>query len=97
MARNKLVYALSALTVVIATDEGNGGTWTGATEAMRNSNGIVAVWRGDGEGPGNAALEQLGALPIYSVAELGTLVDRESLDQRARPEDPIQLGLLDSA
>ncbi|MEA3502776.1 MAG: DNA-processing protein DprA [Actinomycetota bacterium] len=96
LSRNKLVYALSALTVVIATDEGSGGTWAGATEAIKGSNGIVTVWRGDGEGPGNAALEQLGALPMRSIDELVSLLDGEKRDQGAPTEDPVQLGLLDS-
>ena len=95
MSRNRLVYALSSLTVVIATDEGSGGTWAGATEALKNSNGIVAVWRGDGEGPGNAALEQLGAIPIRSVGELPEVLETAH-DAPATPTTrPEQLGLLD--
>jgi hypothetical protein len=29
MGRNKLIYALTALTLVVATSEGSGGTWAG--------------------------------------------------------------------
>jgi len=97
MSRNKLVYALSALTVVIAADEESGGTWAGAVEALQNANGIVAVWRGNGEGPGNAALEQRGALPIRSADELPDLLSANRDKAVERTTEPEQLGLLDSA
>jgi len=95
MSRNKLIYALSVLTVVIATDEGSGGTWAGATEAIKTSNGVVAVWRGDGEGPGNGALERQGAVTIRSSQELAELLNSESFEVPAETEDPVQLGFLD--
>lgn len=97
MSRNKLIYALSALTVVIATDEGSGGTWAGATEAIKNSNGVVAVWRGDGEGPGNAVLEKRGAVPLRSDQELEALVNSKPAEVSTEAKDPVQLGLLDTA
>jgi predicted Rossmann fold nucleotide-binding protein DprA/Smf involved in DNA uptake len=78
MARNKLVYALADLTAVIATDEGGGGTWAGATEALRRHYGRVAVWRGVGEGPGNAALERMGAAAFRSLDELEAILDHGS-------------------
>ncbi len=96
MSRNKLVYALSALTVVIASDEGSGGTWAGAVEAIKNSNGIVAVWRGDGEGPGNTALEQRGAKPIRAAVQLSEILDSDTAIDDPPPDRPEQLGFLDS-
>jgi predicted Rossmann fold nucleotide-binding protein DprA/Smf involved in DNA uptake len=91
MARNKLVYALSEVTVIVATDLESGGTWAGATEALKKTNGRVAVWAGDGAGPGNDALIRLGATPLPSTDKL--------LDLRppATSEPSEQLGLLDSA
>ena len=78
MARNKLVYALADLTAVVAADEGSGGTWAGADEALRRHYGRVAVWRGAGEGPGNATLERLGAAGFRSMDELEAILrDRE--------------------
>ena len=77
MARNKLVYALADLTIVIATDKDTGGTWAGATEALSKRYGTVAVWRGVGEGPGNAALERLGAVPIRHPDDLDDLLKAE--------------------
>ena len=85
MGRNKLVYALSEVTVVIATDLKSGGTWSGATEALKKGNGRVRAWTGEGSGPGNSALLGVGA---SALATPGHLLD---------PTAPTgQLGLLDS-
>ena len=75
MGRNKLIYAQATLTVVVASDDGTGGTWSGATEALKHRYGTVAVWRGDGEGPGNQILQQRGALPVSSLEEVEALLD----------------------
>lgn len=91
MSRNKLIYSLSAVTIVVATDEDTGGTWAGATEALKKSLGIVAVWRGDGEGPGNHALEDRGATPLLDVAELRDLLGSEP------PPEPEQLALTEGS
>ena len=74
MGRNKLVYAQAALTVVVASDDGIGGTWSGATEALKHGYGPVAVWRGDGEGPGNGPLQDRGALPVSSLDDVEALL-----------------------
>jgi predicted Rossmann fold nucleotide-binding protein DprA/Smf involved in DNA uptake len=70
MGRNKVIYALADRALVVASAEDSGGTWAGAVEALKNHTTLVAVWRGPGEGPGNATLEQLGASPVESVEEL---------------------------
>lgn len=87
MGRNKLIYALSRVTLVVATASGKGGTWTGAIESLKKGFGSVAVWRGEGEGPGNAELELAGATPITEVADL--------LDLRPAPPST-QLSILDT-
>ena len=89
MARNKIVYALSDVTVVVATDEGRGGTWAGATESLGHRYGRVAVWRGPGEGPGNAELQARGATPIDSVDQLPGLLNNGGGDP---PEQLSMLG-----
>ncbi len=80
MGRNKLIYAQSTLTLVVASDEGKGGTWSGATEALDHKFGRVAVWRGLGEGPGNEALERRGAVRISDLNDIGQLLDHGDAD-----------------
>lgn len=87
VARNKLVYAMSHVTVVIASDRESGGTWNGTTEALKAHNGVVAVWRGPGEGPANGRLVELGAVPVASAAEVLECLDAEP------PAVPEQLSL----
>lgn len=76
MGRNKLIYALSELTLVVACEPDKGGTWPGAKEALEKKFGRVAVWQGPGEGTGNAQLLELAqslgkqAIPISSIEEL---------------------------
>jgi len=77
MGRNKLIYAMSRVTVVVASDLGSGGTWNGAEEALKAGNGVVASWRGPGEGPGNARLVGLGAVAISSADEVIALLGAE--------------------
>lgn len=80
MGRNKLIYAQSTLTLVVASDKGKGGTWAGATEALDNKFGQVAVWRGPGEGSGNEGIEQRGAVPISDLDGIGRLLDDADAD-----------------
>ncbi len=75
MGRNKLIYALSELTLVVASEVEQGGTWSGAAEALKGGFGRVAVWRDAGEGSGNKRIEKLGATPIRSIDELEAALD----------------------
>jgi predicted Rossmann fold nucleotide-binding protein DprA/Smf involved in DNA uptake len=70
--RNKLIYALAQVTLVVAAEHGKGGTWSGATEALDHRYGTVAVWTGGGSGPGNAALARHGATPVADLTALLT-------------------------
>lgn len=86
MGRNRLIYALSSVTLVVAADEGSGGTWEGAVEALRGGITDVAVWQGAGQGPGNAALAALGARPVASVAELFSGQPRQQQPENVAPQ-----------
>ena len=86
MGRNKLIYAGSLTTLVVASDIETGGTWTGAVESLKHGFGPVVVWRGAGEGPGNERLEQMGAMPVGSLDELGDLLIK-ALD-KPMPDGP---------
>lgn len=70
MARNRIIYALTNCTVVIASDLEQGGSWTGATEALRWRLTRVAAWSGPGAGPGNQALIEKGALALSDVDQV---------------------------
>jgi predicted Rossmann fold nucleotide-binding protein DprA/Smf involved in DNA uptake len=76
MGRNKIVYALSEVTFVVASDDGTGGTWAGAKEALDRRYAPVAVWAGEGAKDGNHALIRRGASPI---SELSTLFDIDAV------------------
>ncbi len=98
MGRNKIIYALSRVTLVVASGRDSGGTWAGATEAMTKRYGTVAVWRGAGEGPGNAAIEQAGAVPVTIVDHLFDLEPGAPTPTVPAPSgvEHQQLSLLDS-
>lgn len=89
MGRNKLIYALANVTLVVACEPDKGGTWGGAKETLKYDFGRVAVWQGRGEGTGNAELlkraQQLGkeAIPISSIEEL-----EDAIRESAIPEVP---------
>jgi len=92
MGRNKLIYALSDVTVAVASDKDSGGTWSGATEALRGNYCRVAVWRGSGEGPGNEALEQRGAQPLTDTSYLDQILNDTRSDPE--PDPPPEQGAL---
>lgn len=99
MGRNKLIYALSQVTVAIAAAAGKGGTWSGATEALQKGFGRVGVWRGPGEGLGNPLLQERGALAIRTTEDLEDVVQVKQQDDR-EPADghfpsPAQLSLFE--
>jgi predicted Rossmann fold nucleotide-binding protein DprA/Smf involved in DNA uptake len=77
MGRNKIIYGLSRVTVVVASAQGEGGTWAGATEALRKRYGRVAVWIGPGAGPGNAPLVEAGGAPIDRAEDVLNLDELE--------------------
>jgi predicted Rossmann fold nucleotide-binding protein DprA/Smf involved in DNA uptake len=68
--RNRIVYGLSAATLVVAVTIDADTTWSGAVEAIERRYGPVGVWRGEGGGPDNEALEQAGAAPVTDPVEL---------------------------
>ena len=62
MMRNRYIYAQSAGTVVVRSDLNKGGTWTGASENLKNKWCTTLCW--DHPYPGNQALIKSGAVPI---------------------------------
>ena len=77
LGRNKIVYALSKVTFVVTAEDGSGGTWAGAKEALERRYCPVAVWIGDGAQAGNHALVRRGATPITDLNRLFEIDDLE--------------------
>jgi predicted Rossmann fold nucleotide-binding protein DprA/Smf involved in DNA uptake len=88
MGRNKIIYGLSRCTIVIASDLENGGTWAGATEALKNHYGRVASWTGPGSGPGNRALIERGADELSDIGRFHERLD-ESVVPAPVTEEPL--------
>ena len=69
MGRNRYIYCLASIAVVVASAHGSGGTWRGAVENLRH--GWVPLWvhRSEVGGSGNTALVAQGAhwLPADSA------------------------------
>jgi predicted Rossmann fold nucleotide-binding protein DprA/Smf involved in DNA uptake len=91
MGRNKVIYASADVTLVVASDLDKGGTWTGATEALKHNYGTVTVWLGEGAGPGNAALAERGAVGVTDPRSIDRLVSAGS-SEPVSPQSE-QLGL----
>jgi predicted Rossmann fold nucleotide-binding protein DprA/Smf involved in DNA uptake len=94
MGRNKLIYALADVTLVVASDDGRGGTWGGAVEALRRGFGRVAAWTGPGAGPGNEPLVRKGAVPVDDVEHLFAVAT--TVERQAGSQGTFDLGLKDA-
>ena len=73
MNRNKYIYALAKKTFAIAADLNKGGTWAGATEAIKKKWGNVFVLNTD-RYSGNKALINSGATSFSTIAELDSSI-----------------------
>jgi predicted Rossmann fold nucleotide-binding protein DprA/Smf involved in DNA uptake len=87
MARNKYIYCLSDYALVVRSEKGTGGTWAGATEAIRKAFSPVFV-KPTSDAEGNRSLIELGAIPL----EKSPSVEAESpwLVQVLGAQTPIQ-------
>lgn len=74
MERNTLIYAMGVQTIVAGSHFKSGGTWAGATEALRRKlNSVIA--RDDGS-LAQRSLIALGAIPIGQANEFQTVVEK---------------------
>src|SRR2546430_8653913 len=63
MGRNKMIYGLADMAVVVSSDFETGGTWSGAVEALKAR--WCPVFVRDGNVPkGNKELIKRGAVPL---------------------------------
>lgn len=80
MARNKLIYGLADVAIVVSSSDGTGGTWTGAVEALTSGWIPLLVRDGPDVPDGNRRLIERGGVPLstdrigasISIAELVT-------------------------
>ena len=72
MGRNKIIYGLADYCVVVSSEAGKGGTWSGATEALKGNFCPVFVRTGESVPQGNRDLVKKGALEI-SETELNEI------------------------
>jgi predicted Rossmann fold nucleotide-binding protein DprA/Smf involved in DNA uptake len=70
MGRNKLIYGASKAVLVVAADSNKGGTWAGATEALKHGYSQVNVWLGAGAGTGNTGLISAGGTSVAASSEV---------------------------
>ena len=77
MERNKFIYAQSSETVVVRSGLREGGTWAGATDALKNNWCKVYVWDQKSY-PGNQALIDGGGIGLDDDGEI-------SIDNAAIP------------
>ena len=80
MGRNRLIYTLADYAIVVASDAETGGTWAGATEALKNNWLPVFVWEHGQMPEGNKLLLQKDApvkLPDWMKEKAASLPHRQ--------------------
>lgn len=95
MGRNKLIYTLADYAIVVASDAEKGGTWAGATEALRAKWIPVFILEHPAMPEGNKRLIQKGGLGFPHPFTDNRLKLKDWLDARSAQikPDPTQLGL----
>jgi predicted Rossmann fold nucleotide-binding protein DprA/Smf involved in DNA uptake len=93
MGRNKLIYALADYAVVVASDVEKGGTWAGATEALRAKWVPVFILEYSHMPEGNRALLDKGGIALPFPFDFKKFPDwLKSQAGQINPK-PTQLGL----
>jgi predicted Rossmann fold nucleotide-binding protein DprA/Smf involved in DNA uptake len=90
--RNKFIYASGLGTFAVESDYNKGGTWNGATEAIKNKWGKVYVWKNGITG--NEKLIELGGIPyIMSDEKLCDILNKRSYNAGAETIKYEQMSL----
>jgi predicted Rossmann fold nucleotide-binding protein DprA/Smf involved in DNA uptake len=93
MGRNKLIYTLADYAVVVASDAEKGGTWAGATQALKAAWIPVFVLNHAAMPEGNKMLLQKGALkfphpfPEHPL-KLKAWLEAQAAQAKAKPVQP---------
>lgn len=95
MGRNRLIYALADYAIVVASEAETGGTWTGATEALKHGWVPVFVLEHDAMPEGNKLLLQKDALAFPHPFKEPPVKLARWLQEKASslPSQPSQPGL----
>lgn len=97
MDRNKFIYAATEITVVVDSALKSGGTWEGATEALKNNWTRVCVQAGGEPGTGRHGLESLGAIPVNSTdVQLSGWVELSASSKQFVQPEPAEPSSVDS-
>ncbi len=88
MGRNKLIYTLADYAIVVASDAGKGGTWTGAIEALRSRWLPLFVLNHSEMPDGNKLLLSKGALAFPHPFTENHLTLRQWLEDQSAQIDP---------
>lgn len=93
MGRNKLIYTLADFAIVVASDAEKGGTWAGATEALKAKWLPVFVLEHPEMPQGNIMLIQKGALKFphpfpEHYLKLKTWLENHSTETQSDPLQP---------
>jgi len=93
MGRNKVIYALSRAVVIVRSEEGSGGTWAGATEALSKKYSTVYSWLGAGTTSGNEALLREGARALHPDDDLVAVLNGPPVEGGPKSHDSISVAL----
>jgi len=95
MGRNRLIYTLADYAIIVARDAEPGGTWAGATDALKNHWLSVFVLEHAAMPEGNKLLLQKGALPFPHPYTEPPLSLAQWLKEKSSglPKQPDQLSL----
>jgi len=90
MQRNRHIYALADQGLVVSSAFGEGGTWSGAVEALKHEEAVFVRSRGQEIPEGNRNLERMGALsfpenPWTNLAEKL----QQAAEKRGMPQEQL--------
>ena len=90
MQRNKLIYASADAALVVSSDYGKGGTWTGAIEQLERLKFVPVYVRADGDvGKGLGELRKRGAKPWpnpQTAEDLESILEPPRITEYGWPE-----------
>ena len=95
MGRNRLIYALADYAIVVSSDAETGGTWAGATEALKNNWIPVFALEHEQMSEGNKLLLEKGAIGFPHPFKEAPIKLPDWLNEKAAnmPSQPSQMSL----